>query len=50
MSLTDDGLSLINQAIEAHVANQARLVAGLTTDEQNALNQLLKVFLVSLEK
>ncbi|EOG1934559.1 MarR family winged helix-turn-helix transcriptional regulator [Providencia stuartii] len=50
VSLTDDGLSLINQAIEAHVANQSRLVTGLSTDEQNALNQLLKVFLVSLEK
>lgn len=49
VSLTDEGLIVINQAIEAHVANQARLVAGLTTEEQAALDHLLRSFLTSLE-
>lgn len=49
VSLTPEGLTLINQVIEAHVANQKRLVAGLSEQEQQALNQLLKVFLNSLE-
>ncbi|WP_193015369.1 MULTISPECIES: MarR family winged helix-turn-helix transcriptional regulator [Gammaproteobacteria] len=49
VSLTPEGLTLINQVIEAHVDNQKRLVAGLSQQEQQALNQLLKVFLNSLE-
>lgn len=49
VSLTDNGLIVINQAIEAHVANQARLVAGLTPEEQAALDHLLRSFLASLE-
>ncbi|UDN37943.1 MarR family transcriptional regulator [Proteus vulgaris] len=49
VSLTPQGLELINQVIEAHVNNQKRLVAGLSQQEQQALNALLKVFLNSLE-
>lgn len=49
VSLTPEGLALIDQVIEAHVDNQKRLVAGLSQQEQQALNQLLKVFLNSLE-
>ncbi|CRL59400.1 MarR family transcriptional regulator [Proteus mirabilis] len=49
VSLTPQGLELINQVIEAHVNNQKRLVAGLSQQEQQALNELLKVFLNSLE-
>ncbi|WYX00855.1 MarR family transcriptional regulator [Proteus vulgaris] len=49
ISLTPQGLELINQVIEAHVNNQKRLVAGLSQQEQQALNELLKVFLNSLE-
>ncbi|GLX62891.1 transcriptional regulator [Proteus vulgaris] len=49
VSLTPEGLELINQVIEAHVENQKRLVSGLSQQEQQTLNQLLKVFLNSLE-
>lgn len=49
VSLTPEGLELINQVIEAHAENQKRLVSGLSQQEQQKLNQLLKVFLNSLE-
>ncbi|MBG2709919.1 MarR family transcriptional regulator [Proteus columbae] len=49
VSLTPEGLELINQVIEAHAENQKRLVSGLSQQEQQTLNQLLKVFLNSLE-
>ncbi|MBG6026002.1 MarR family transcriptional regulator [Proteus mirabilis] len=49
VSLTPEGLELINQVIEAHTENQKRLVSGLSQQEQQTLNQLLKVFLNSLE-
>lgn len=49
VSLTPQGLELINQVIEAHTENQKRLVSGLSHQEQQTLNQLLKVFLNSLE-
>lgn len=49
VSLTPEGLELINQVIESHVENQKRLVSGLSQQEQQALNQLLKVFLKTLE-
>ncbi|MCT8262875.1 MarR family winged helix-turn-helix transcriptional regulator [Proteus terrae] len=49
VSLTPEGLELINQVIEAHVENQKRLVSGLSQEEQQTLNQLLKVFLKTLE-
>lgn len=49
VSLTPEGLELINQVIKAHVENQKRLVSGLSQQEQQALNQLLKVFLKTLK-
>ncbi len=49
VSLTPQGLELINQVIDAHTENQKRLVSGLSQQEQQTLNQLLKVFLNSLE-
>lgn len=49
VSLTPEGLSLINQLIEEHTKNQARLVAKLSEQEQQALNQLLRTFLASFE-
>ncbi|MEQ4921907.1 MarR family winged helix-turn-helix transcriptional regulator [Proteus hauseri] len=49
VSLTPEGLELINRVIEAHVENQKRLVEGLSIQEQQTLNQLLNVFLTSLE-
>lgn len=49
VSLTTEGLTLINQLIEAHTQNQARLVAKLSQKEQQALDQLLRTFLASFE-
>ena len=49
VSLTTEGLTLINQLIEVHTQNQARLVAKLSPQEQQALNQLLRTFLASFE-
>lgn len=47
--LSEAGARLIDQAIDAHVANQQRLVQPLTMDEQEALNGLLKSWLTDLE-
>ncbi|WP_333986590.1 MarR family transcriptional regulator [Providencia huaxiensis] len=49
VSLTTEGLTLINQLIEVHTQNQARLVAKLSQQEQQALDQLLRTFLASFE-
>lgn len=49
ISLTDEGLALIERVIESHTKNQARLVAGLTAEQQLQLNQLLSQLLISLE-
>ncbi|MEQ4707414.1 MarR family transcriptional regulator [Providencia huaxiensis] len=49
VSLTTEGLTLINQLIEVHTQNQARLVAKLSQKEQQALDQLLRTFLASFE-
>ncbi|WP_272660654.1 MarR family winged helix-turn-helix transcriptional regulator [Providencia sp. PROV150] len=49
VSLTTEGLTLINQLIEVHTQNQALLVAKLSSQEQQALNQLLRTFLASFE-
>lgn len=49
VSLTTEGLDLINQVVTAHTENQSRLVASLTNEEQQALNQLLRTFLSHLE-
>lgn len=46
--LTDKGLSVIDEAIEVHVANQHRMLSGLTEGEQIALAGLLKKLIVSL--
>ncbi|HHR5877722.1 MarR family winged helix-turn-helix transcriptional regulator [Providencia alcalifaciens] len=49
VSLTEEGLELINRVVTAHTENQSRLVASLSHDEQQALNQLLRTFLNTLE-
>lgn len=41
ISLTDQGLALIDEVVTAHVQTQADLVAGLTQSEQAELAQLL---------
>ncbi|WP_017588194.1 MarR family winged helix-turn-helix transcriptional regulator [Nocardiopsis ganjiahuensis] len=48
VSLTDKGLDLVNSAVEGHVANEARLLEGLSADEQAQLAGLLRTLLLSL--
>jgi DNA-binding MarR family transcriptional regulator len=50
VSLTDPGLAVIEEAATAHVATQARLVAGLSDDERAALDGLLERYLGTFEK
>lgn len=49
IALTPEGLKRIDAAVAAHVANQQRLVAGLTPEERDALDALLKKFLATFE-
>lgn len=48
VSLTDKGLDLVNGAVEGHVANGARLLDGLSDQEQARLADLLRTLLLSL--
>lgn len=50
ISLTDKGFRVIDEAVEAHVRTQAKLVSGLSRKEQRELDALLKTFLTDLEK
>jgi len=50
ISLTQAGLTVIDEVVTAHVDTQAKLTSGLTMDEQQALNQLLSKFLTNLEQ
>ncbi|APX93736.1 MarR family transcriptional regulator [Halomonas sp. 1513] len=49
VSLTYDGLALINRLVPLHVANEANMLAALTREEQAALGQLLGKLLDGLE-
>ncbi|HBF29996.1 MarR family transcriptional regulator [Rhizobium sp.] len=49
IALTDKGLTLVDQAVTDHVANQHRLTKALTTAQQAELNDLLRVFLAVYE-
>ncbi|GGX18854.1 MarR family winged helix-turn-helix transcriptional regulator [Streptomyces chryseus] len=40
--LTGRGRDLVDEALEAHVKNEARLLAGLTADERSTLTDLLR--------
>lgn len=44
ISLTDRGLALVDELIEKHVANEHRLVAGLSAAERSRLAQLLETW------
>lgn len=48
--LTEQGLALINELIDEHVANLHRLVSPLEQDEQEQLATLLKKLMVDVEK
>lgn len=49
ITLTPDGLALIERLIEAHVANEHRILAGLTDLERTRLAHLLEVLGRSLD-
>jgi DNA-binding MarR family transcriptional regulator len=49
IELTDRGLSLSEQAVEAHVANAHRMLSALEASERTVLAQLLRKLLMSLE-
>lgn len=49
ISLSPQGYDLIDQAVTAHVATQAKLVSVLTTDQRAQLDELLSQFLRGLE-
>lgn len=49
ITLTPEGLTLINQAIEAHTQNQTRLISRLPIEQQQSLDQILRLFLASFE-
>jgi DNA-binding MarR family transcriptional regulator len=48
--LTDKGLSLIEQAIEAHVFNAHHILEALEESERKMLAQLLRKLLISFEE
>lgn len=47
--LTSRGRAVIDRAVDAHVENEARLLAGLTPAERRELDRLLHRLLVQLE-
>ncbi|MFD1695975.1 MarR family winged helix-turn-helix transcriptional regulator [Roseibium aestuarii] len=47
--LTPEGMALIDRAVTAHVATQARLVAALDPDQRAALNAALSGLLIGFE-
>lgn len=49
VSLTPKGLELMREILPKHVANEAKLLAGLSRDEQKTLGQLLGRMLQGLE-
>ncbi|NED95116.1 MarR family transcriptional regulator [Phytoactinopolyspora alkaliphila] len=48
ITLTDQGLDLVNEAVERHVANEHRLLSVFTQAEQDELAGLLRTLLESL--
>ncbi|MCL7928848.1 MarR family winged helix-turn-helix transcriptional regulator [Halomonas llamarensis] len=50
ISLSPPGFDLIDDAVTAHVETQAQLVSGLTEEQQEQLDALLKQFLAGFEQ
>ena len=48
ISLTAEGVRVIDEAVAAHVETQARLVSGLSKRQRRELDELLKTFLSDL--
>ncbi|GAB2800696.1 MarR family transcriptional regulator [Halomonas shantousis] len=50
VSLTEDGLEIIDRIVPLHVENEAQALAGLSDEEQETLNRLLGKLIAGLEK
>lgn len=48
--LTEDGRRRVDEAVTAHVANEARLLAPLTPEQLQALDDALRTLLAQLEQ
>ncbi|NUW35512.1 MarR family transcriptional regulator [Nonomuraea sp. SMC257] len=48
ISLTDQGLRLVNEVVEHHLANEHRLLEDLPAAERDQLAALLRLLLISL--
>ena len=48
--LTPKGRALIDEAVEAHVENEARILAGLTKRERDQLARLLRELALSVDR
>lgn len=49
VALTDKGLTLIEEALAAHIENEARIVAMLSEADKHALNLLMEKLLSGIE-
>ncbi len=50
ITLTEEGLDLIEEAVEAHVRNEDRLLCSLGDEDREQLADLLRKLLVSMER
>ena len=50
VELTEQGRELVDRVLVAHVANEARLLQTLSSEEQQTLTVLLRKWLASLER
>jgi DNA-binding MarR family transcriptional regulator len=49
VGLTSKGRTLVDEAFEAHLSNERRLIEALSVEEQAHLTDLLRVLLISFE-
>jgi DNA-binding MarR family transcriptional regulator len=49
VSLTEEGLAVIDRALPDHVANEHRILTALTEEDRQALADMLRRLLTSLE-
>ncbi|QDI07051.1 Multiple antibiotic resistance protein MarR [Klebsiella electrica] len=49
VALTEKGRARIDEAVESHVENERQLLAGLSAEQRQQLDQALKVFMRLLE-
>jgi DNA-binding MarR family transcriptional regulator len=49
ISLTDEGLAVVDRAVETHLANEERLLSGLPAAKREQLSALLCELLLGLD-